>query len=135
MVMLVSAIEALSVPNAPWDGSRKVARFISFVLQAAPETVNQILGHRNFQAAFRKETTSPRKFLNDLYSRRSRPLHSGFLQHNVQGALGDFTGAPMRVAMASGLVRDCISSFLKTPFSSLTGHPTVDPNGKKSCGR
>lgn len=39
IVTLVSAIEALSVPNAPWEGKAKVARFIDFVLQVAPETL------------------------------------------------------------------------------------------------
>src|SRR5215211_1234218 len=124
MVMLVSAIEALSVPSAPWQGTAKVARFKDFVLHLAPETLDQVMTHRNFPAAF-SHRRSPKMFLEDLSSRRSRPLHGGFLlRHNDQGFLGDLTQGPMRVALVSGLVHDCIANFLFAPMSMLTGQPT-----------
>ena len=130
IVMLVSAIEALSIPNTGWEGKRKVARFIDFVVSSAPATLNQVIVHNNFPQAFGNRR-SQTKFLNEIYSRRSRPLHTGFLQHNVEGFFGDLTGAPMRVALISGLVRDCIASFFAFPFSSLIGHPEADPKAKK----
>jgi hypothetical protein len=123
--MLVSAIEALGVPNVSgWDQRRAVARFIKFVQQAAPGPLDEIMTHGNFKEAFGNRTSRTR-FLKDLYSRRSRPLHTGFMQHNVQGALGYFANTPvqMRVAFTSELVRACIKSFMEVPFSSLIGHP------------
>jgi hypothetical protein len=129
LVMLVSAIEALGVPNVSgWDQRRAVARFINFVQQAAPGPLDEIMAHGNFKEAF-GNTTSTTRFLKDLYSRRSRPLHTGFMQHNVQGALGYFarTSVQMRVAFTSELVRACIKSFMEVPFSSLIGHPGIAP--------
>jgi hypothetical protein len=131
-VMLVSAIEALSIPNTRWQGKRKVARFINFVQLVAPETLDQVIAHRNFPDAFGSRR-SQTKFLNEIYDRRSRPLHTGFLQHNVQGFFDDMTKAPMRVALLSGLVRDCISNFLAAPISLLMGHPLVDLRAKTSA--
>jgi hypothetical protein len=129
MVMLVSAIEALSVPNAPWEGKAKVPRFKDFVLHVAPETLDQVIAHRNFPDAFGNRR-SPKKVLEDLYSRRSRPLHGGFLlRHDVQGFLGDLMQGPMRVALVSGLVRDCIANFLFAPMSMLTGQPQPENIG------
>jgi hypothetical protein len=129
LVMLVSAVEALGVPNVSgWDQKRAVARFINFVQQAAPSPLNEIMTHGNFKEAFGNRTSKTR-FLNELYSRRSRPLHTGFMQHNVQGALGYFANTPvqMRVAFTSELVRACIKSFMEVPFSSLIGHPGIAP--------
>jgi hypothetical protein len=130
IVMLVSAIEALSIPNTRWEGKRKTARFIRFVLDSAPATLDQIIAHNNFPQAFGSRR-SQKKFLNEIYNRRSRPLHTGFMQHNVEGFFGGLTGAPMRIALVSGLVRDCISSFITSPFSPLIGHPGVDREAKK----
>jgi hypothetical protein len=109
-----------------WAGKAKVARFIDFVLQVAPETLNQVIAHRSFPDAFGNRR-SQTKFLDEIYSRRSRPLHSGFLQHNVEGFFGGMSGAAMRVALLSGLARDCIANFLFAPVSMLTGHPQCDP--------
>jgi hypothetical protein len=130
IVMLVSAVEAMSIPNTTWDGRRKTARFIHFVVNSAPATLDQVIAHNNFPNAFGNRR-SPRKFLNEIYSRRSRPLHTGVLQHSVEGGFGDLRAAPMRIALISGLVRDCISSFLACPFSSLIGHPEADPKAKQ----
>jgi hypothetical protein len=130
IVMLVSAIEALSVPNTPWEGKRKVARFIDFVLTVAPETLDQVIAHRNFSDAFGNRR-SQKKFLDEIYNRRSRPLHSGSLQHHVQGFFGNLTEGPMRVALVSGLVRDCIANFLFAPVSMLTGHPQREPQNRR----
>lgn len=129
LVMLVSAIEALGVPNVSgWDQRRAVSRFVKLVQQAVPGSLAEIMNHSNFKEAFGGRT-SQTKFLKDLYSRRSRPLHTGFMQHNVQGALGYFGSTPvqMRVALTSELVRACIKSFMEVPFSSLIGHPHIAP--------
>jgi hypothetical protein len=128
LVMLVSAVEALAVPNVRrWDKERPVARFVEFVKQATPEKLDEIMRSRDFKQVFGNKT-SKTSFLQDLYARRSTPLHTGFMQHNVQGALGGFLDeGGTRVALVSELVRACINSFLHVPFSSLVGHPAVDP--------
>ena len=128
LILLVTAIEALTVPNVHgWNEKRLVARFSSFVQQAAPDAVQEIMSHGNFKQAF-GSYTSRRRFLSEVYGHRSRPLHTGFVANRVLGMPGNFAGeGGIRVALVSELCRACIKSFLEAPFSSLIGHPKIAP--------
>lgn len=128
LILLVTGIEALTVPNVSgWNQKRLVARFIDFVKQADPAAIAKIISHDNFKQAF-GSYTSPSRFLNDVYSRRSRPLHTGMVQHTVMGPLPNIAGdGGIRVALVSELFRACMRSFLTAPFSSLIGHPDIAP--------
>lgn len=128
LILLVTAIEALTVPNVSgWNQKRLVARFIDFVSQVAPEKVADTVAHDNFKQAF-GNYTSMRRFLDDVYSRRSRPLHTGLVQHDVIGPMPNIAHeSGMRVGMVSDLFRACMTSFLRAPFSSLVGHPAIAP--------
>jgi hypothetical protein len=128
MALLVSALEALSVPNATWQQDRVTTRFFRFVQDLCPETVGEIMQHGNFAQAF-GPYTSPRRFLDSLYSLRSTPLHTGWVQHRLFTGIGAPTEAQIRVMLASGLVRAGIVEFLRRPFSSLIGHPVIAPGG------
>jgi hypothetical protein len=126
IVLLVSALEALSVPNFPkksWREERVTTRFLRFVQELSPDAVSDVMNHENFAEAF-GSIKNPRRFLDDLYSSRSEPLHTGFLQHAVLAPMGG--GSPVRVMLVSRLVRAGIVEFLRRPFSSLIGHPATD---------
>jgi hypothetical protein len=128
MALLVSALEALSVPNASWQQDRVTTRFIRFVQELCPDIVNEIMQHGNFAQAF-GPYSNPRRFLNLLYSLRSKPLHTGFVQHHLSVGPGPQVDTQIRVMLASGLVRAGIIEFLRRPFSSLIGHPVIAPAG------
>lgn len=125
IVLLVSALEALSVPNFPkksWREERVTTRFLRFVRELSSDAVSDVMNHENFSEAF-GSITSTRRFLDDLYSSRSEPLHTGFLHHAVRAPMGG--GSPVRVMLVSRLVRAGIVEFLRRPFSSLIGHPAT----------
>ena len=129
IVLFVSAIEALAVPNVAWDQDRVTSRFVQFVEQAAFGTglFSSIMDHSNFRQVF-GNISSPKRFLNDLYAARSKPLHTGFVQHG--GFQMSAWEPSMRVALVSDLVRGVIRSFLTAPFSSLVGHPMIAPRSE-----
>jgi hypothetical protein len=128
LILLVTAIEALTVPNVHgWEQKRLVTRFSNFVHQAAPGAIDEIMSHGNFKQAFGGYSSS-RRFLSEVYGHRSRPLHTGFVPHMISGPLVNFgREGEIRVALVSELFRACAKSFLEAPFSSLIGHPTIAP--------
>lgn len=128
MALLVSALEALSVPNASWQQDRVTTRFFRFVQDLCPQTVREIMRHGNFAQAF-GPYNSPRRFLDSLYSLRSKPLHTGWVQHRLSTGPAMATEAQIRVMLASWLVREGVVEFLRRPFSSLIGHPAIAPAG------
>jgi hypothetical protein len=125
LALLVSALEALSVPNAAWQMERVSARFIAFCLQLCPEAIDVVMKHVNFAQAF-GGYSSAKRFLRTLYGLRSKPLHTGFLQHRVSHLPAMGGDAGIRVALLSEIVRAAVVAFMRTPFSSLIGHPAVD---------
>lgn len=125
IILLVTAIEALSVPNATWRRRRVTKRFLEVAGALGAEAMPQILDHANFREAF-GSIHDGREFLEHLYDLRSRPLHTGMVAHTVFDLSSLSEGGGMRVALASELTRWSILEFLRRPFSSLYGHPTVD---------
>jgi hypothetical protein len=123
IVLLVSALEALSVPNSRWRVDRVTTRFRLFVEELCPDAVREVMNHENFAEAF-GPITSRRRFLEELYTSRSTPLHTGFVQHRVVEPLAG--GPPIRVMLVSKLVRAGIVEFLRRPFSSVCGHPGIE---------
>jgi hypothetical protein len=123
LILLVAAIEALTVPNAGWKQERLAKRFREFVMQAAPAMIAEIMSDGNFGRAF-GTYTSQNRFLNDVYNRRSQPLHTGFVQLAISPMIDIGHEGSLRVMLVSGLFRACLRSFLEMPFSSLVGHPS-----------
>jgi hypothetical protein len=128
IVLLVSALEALSVPNTEWQGRRVAARFLRFVQELCPDAVREVIEDENYAKAYASYTSS-RRFLETLYASRSKPLHTGYLQHGTTAPLGG--KPPLRVMLVSGLVRAASVEFERRPFSSLIGHPEI----RKECER
>ena len=127
IVLLVTAIEALSVPNQDWRLRRTTKRFVEFLKQACPEKIQEVMAHRNFSVAFGPKT-SQSKFLHQIYEMRSVPLHTGLTPHFVSAIPMSSQEPAIRVMLISGLAREAIKSFLRSPFSSLIGHPIFDPD-------
>ncbi|GGM43999.1 hypothetical protein GCM10007977_051990 [Dactylosporangium sucinum] len=126
LAMYISALEALANPNTSWRKNRSAARFVHFIEQLASSEIDETMSHPNFVQAF-GSIASRKKFLEKLYELRSTPLHTGMLRHAVGGFFQTDTMASIRVSLVSGLVRTCFANFLRGPFSSLVGHPRVDP--------
>jgi hypothetical protein len=130
LILLVSSMEALLVPNAGFRRHRMTKRFVEGVRQLSADKLSELMEHPNFEAAFPGANT-PAKFLDELYESRSSPLHTGFVQRGV--SLTSQLGGPgaQRVLIVSDLARTCILSFIENPFSSLFGHPTIDSHGDR----
>lgn len=124
LILMVSALEALSVPNVSgWDSNRVTARFSGFLLELCPGAIDEVMQHDNFREAFGTYSSSKR-FLNELYGLRSKPLHTGYVSHGVNFPMGD-TNGKLRLLLVSDLVRHAVAYFLQRPFSSLIGSPTI----------
>lgn len=126
IALLISALEALSVPNASWQQDRVTTRFFRFLKELCPEAIDEVMSHANFAQAF-GAYTSKRRFMDAMYSLRSKPLHTGFLQHRLAVLPMADSNAQIRVALISDIVRAGIVEFLRRPFSSLVGHPRMSP--------
>jgi hypothetical protein len=126
MVMFVSAIEALFVPNQPWQEGRLSKRFIESTLVLCLDAVDEVRTHGNFREAFGKRSNR-KQLLSPLYSLRSTPLHTGMLGHPVGMFVFSMNmGGGARVPLTSDLARASILAFLQRPFSPLWGHPVID---------
>jgi hypothetical protein len=125
IAFLVAAIEALGTPPTSWRREKTVQRFMSFVSDLAPDTLDRILGHANFADAFGPKK-SHRSFLDHLHDLRSRPFHGGLVPvstNHVENPGG------VRIALASELARDVLARFLDPPRTPLVGHPMTANNG------
>jgi len=133
IVLLVCSIEALTVPPQSWKTRRLTKRFVDFVMSVCPGAVDKAMRHPRFSEAF-GPIKSQTRFLEDIYSLRSTPLHTGMTAHvaNRPVAMGD--DSAHRVMIISELARSCIATFLYSPLCSLVGHPVIDGSQKESCG-
>jgi len=127
LILLVSSIEALLQPNQPWQLRRLVKRFTAGTPVLASVALREILTHDNVAQAFGSAARNERRLLENLYSRRSRPLHTGHMQHGLGLPMGD-PSIGIRIMLTSMLTRAAILNFLRAPFSSCYGHPVLDPD-------
>lgn len=124
VVHLVSAIEALALPNLPSVAKhRTVKRFKDFLCECVPDVLDATLQHGNFSTAFPNVRTA-KQLTDEIYDSRSRAVHSGqFGEYYEFHALDE----GVRVALIAEIARAAIVSFVQCPFSSLVGHPSIDP--------
>ncbi|MCP5166984.1 MAG: hypothetical protein H6989_06340 [Pseudomonadales bacterium] len=130
-VLYVAAAESLSVPRADWKREKIASRFEWFFEQLIPEVLDKIVGHRNFEEAFKikrgnKKARALRKeLLNRIYSFRSGNLHEGFSPSPVGliGALGAIDG--VRRGLFAEFSEKAILAYMQSPRSSLVGHPGI----------
>ncbi len=128
-LLFVACAECLTNPMQPWKTERLTKRFVSFFDEAIPEDIDQIVQHSNFEGAFniRRGARSPhalrREFLSQLYALRSAPVHEG-LESTYRGFFDDLgSQSAIRRALASDFAQAALLGYLKSPSSSLVGHP------------
>jgi hypothetical protein len=130
VMLFVTAIEALVAPNQPWGTEKVTKRFIESVIDLCPDTVDSIVNHENVRGAFNFQRRGGLRrqrqdVLNLIYASRSAPTHTG-LTLSRTGMLTMVSPGSLRVALMSDLARDSILAFLKSPRSSLIGHPLFE---------
>ncbi|MFI6855956.1 hypothetical protein [Streptomyces sp. NPDC050416] len=131
-MLFISAIEALIAPHQEWGKEKVTKRFIKGVQQLCPNTVNELMAHPNVEVAFGlklKGSPSKRRYalLNQLYDMRSVPTHTGIGLSSSGALTAASDPGSMRFALLSDLTRAAILGYLQGPFSSLVGHPQIDP--------
>jgi hypothetical protein len=123
IIHLVTAIEALARPNfkGAWH-NRVTQRYQEFLQTCIPAKLKQVLGHANLQSAFSNVKTT-KELVAAVYGARSSAVHNGHASE-----FHEFFGGNegIRVMLIADLVRSAIIEFVRHPFSSLVGHPTVD---------
>jgi hypothetical protein len=121
VALLITSIEALATPNAPWRTERATERFVHFTGELCDKPLGVVMNHANFAEAFGRKT-SRRSVLQHIYDLRSRPFHEGFAPAGTPWvpSLHDRPG-PIQVALLSELAREAIIAFGQAPRSDLVG--------------
>ena len=132
VMLLVTSIEALIVPRAPWAKDKVTKRFIWAVGELCPTAVDDVVNHANVEQAFIvKLRGNPRRrrrdLLDTIYAMRSNPTHTGVGPSRTGALLQLADAGGMRVALLSNLARSALLAYLVAPRSSLVGHPLIDP--------
>jgi len=125
-MLFVASLEALSVPNAPWKLDRVSKRFAEFLTELCPAELAETIAHPNSEQVFGRLSSS-KKLANALYNLRSQSIHAGNLG-TIVDAFGIDVQSSMETALVGRLSHDAILRFMEGPFSSLCGHPEIDPS-------
>jgi len=131
-ILYVVAAECLTTLDVPWRDAKLTKRFIEFFDSLMPTELEAIVAHANFEEAFgirrgsRSARSLRRELLNRIYDYRSGLVHGG-LTPTYQG-LGSAVenGGVVRRALFSDFAEGAILGYLKSPRSSLIGHPAFD---------
>lgn len=132
LIMYVVAAECLTNPYQPWKTERLTNRFINFFDELMPQDLDELVQHGNFEDAFgltrgtRSARALRRELLSSLYNLRSEPVHEG-LSASFQGLAGMSSPSGQRRALASSFAGSAIIRFLRSPRTSLIGHPATAP--------
>jgi hypothetical protein len=135
-VLYVIAAESLTVPAAKWRHERLTARFVDYYLRELAGDLDTIVAHGNFEEAFdlkragKRSETLRKRLLLKIYGVRSHQVHEGLVPtYRGFGALD--LGADMQRALIHDFAEAAILSYLRSPRSSLIGHPQL---GCKQAG-
>jgi hypothetical protein len=131
--LFVIAAECLTTPPTDWRKEKLTTRFLRFFETLMPASLDSIVQHDNFEEAFQitRGTRQARRlrsdFLSAAYDYRSLLVHSGLTpSYQPIGGGAPFI-LPLRRGLLSQFAEEAIISFLKTPLSSLVGHPVINP--------
>jgi hypothetical protein len=129
LMLLVSSIEALIVPSQDWKKDKATKRFIEAVNELCPEVVDTLVSHGNVEEAFDckirgGEIQRRKRLLDRIYEFRSIPTHQGLGLSTSEAFIALASPGSMRVALLSDLARGAILNYLRSPRSSLIGHPS-----------
>jgi len=132
IILLVGAMEALTVPNTSWKLDRAVARFQNAILALCPDALDAIIVHPNMEKALgiikgKKKNNKLRQLVLDrIYELRSNPVHGGLSVNGQSFSLASSDG--IVVSLLSDLYRAMFLAFLQSPRSFLIGHPKIFPS-------
>lgn len=131
VILLVSAAECLTVPARPWRKDRLTKRFVDFFDELMPAEVDAIVQHANAEESFgfargqRPSRALRRDLLERLYQLRSQPLHEGLIATDSGAVMFGDPARGMRRVLAADFTEGAILRYLKSPRSSLIGHPRI----------
>jgi hypothetical protein len=133
-ILYVVAAECLTMPDTPWRHNKLTKRFVEFFDELMPSSLDVIVNHGNFEEVFgirrgsRDVRSLRRKLLNGIYDYRSGLLHGGLIpSYQGLGATVE-EGGSVRRALFSDFAEDAILAYLRSPRSSLIGHPLFEPS-------
>jgi hypothetical protein len=132
-ILYVVAAESLTLPETKWRDRRLSARFREFYLDEIAADLDTIVQHGNFEAAFsiKRGSKTPlslrKKVLDKIYGIRSGHVHEGLPPSYKDIFSGHDFGADMQRALIHDFAEAALLSVIRSPRSSLVGHPTLDP--------
>jgi hypothetical protein len=131
-ILYVVAAECLTTLDVPWRDAKLTKRFIEFFDSLMPSELETIVAHANFEEAFgirrgsRTVRALRRELLDRIYDYRSGLVHGG-LTPTYQGLGSAFeNGGVVRRALFADFAEGAILGYLKSPRSSLIGHPAFE---------
>lgn len=128
-ILYVAAAEALTVPEPAWRYDKLTRRFCTFFECLIPNELDVLVRHPNYEESFgvrrgaKVGRTLRRRALETFYALRSGQLHEG-IDPNYRTMIAAPRGvAGMRAALLRDFAEAAILGFLRSPRSSLVGHP------------
>ena len=131
-ILYVVAAECLTTLDVPWRDAKLTKRFIEFFDSLMPTELETIVAHANFEQVFgircgsRGLRSLRRELLDRIYDYRSGLVHGGLMPtyHGLGSAVEN--GGIARRALFSDFAEGAILGYLKSPRSSLIGHPAFE---------
>jgi hypothetical protein len=139
-ILYVVAAECLTTPNAQWRDTKLTKRFIHFFDNLIPGDLDGIVRHSNFENVFglrrgsRSERSLRRDLLDEIYSYRSGLVHEGLVPNYAGFGIPFDSGAILRRAMFAEFAEAAMLGYLRSPRSSLVGHPVIDAAAAQVSG-
>jgi len=130
-ILYVVAAECLTALDVPWRRTKLTKRFIEFFDSLMPTELENIVAHDNFEEVFgirrgfRGVRSLRRELLDHIYDYRSGLVHGGLtpMYYGLGSAVDD---GGIRRALFSDFAEGAILGYLKSPRSSLVGHPALE---------
>ena len=131
-ILYVVAAECLTTLDVPWRDAKLTKRFIEFFDSLMPTELETMVAHANFEEVFgirrgsRGARSLRRELLGRIYDFRSGLVHGGLTPtyHGLGSVVEN--GGIVRRALFSDFAEGAILGYLKSPRSSLIGHPAFE---------
>jgi hypothetical protein len=115
-----------------WRDAKSTKRFIEFFRELIPTELDKMIDHGNFEAVFqirrgkRSYSALRRELLAQIYDFRSGHVHAGLRPSYREFASGLPSWDAIRRILFAEFAEAAILGYLKSPRSSLIGHPAFD---------
>ena len=131
-ILYVVVAECLTMLDVPWRGEKITKRFIEFFDMLMPEKLETIVAHGNFEEVFKIRRGSRgmrslrRELLDRIYDFRSGLVHGGLRPAYYGLFSAAESGGEIRRSLFADFAEGAILGYLKSPMSSLIGHPALE---------